>query len=110
VEYAAGQESAMVVIGNFRRGAELRKKPRRNFHHSARILIDGKNPPRSCLISDISESGARLVLKSDDELPERFTLLLSKAGDVRRICRVVWRAGLNIGVRFPDDRSRAARE
>lgn len=100
----------MVVIGNFRRSAELRKKPRRNFHHSARILVDGGGPPRSCLISDIPDSGARLVLESDDELPERFTLLLSKAGDVRRICRGRLANRVDYRCPVPEDRSRAARE
>ncbi len=59
----------MVVIGNFRNRAELRKKPRRQFHYNARILIDTKTPAIACSISDISEIGARLLLASEDALP-----------------------------------------
>jgi PilZ domain len=92
----------MVAAGNNRRRVELRKKPRRQFHYSARILTDKKGPPRACSIIDVSETGARLELASNEELPERFMLLLTKAGDARRRCRVVWRTGSAVGVEFPD--------
>jgi len=95
----------MVVAGNYRPGAELRRKPRRPIQYSARIFTDKKGPPHACSIFDISESGARIVLAREEELPDRFVLLLSVSGDARRICRVIWRAGLTIGVEFPDNRS-----
>lgn len=89
----------MVVIGNYRNRAELRKKPRRHFRYNAKIIAKGSGPPRSCTISDISHSGARLVLESDGTLPDRFFLLLSRSG-VRRRCRMIWRTGLTVGVEF----------
>ena len=91
----------MVVVGSFRKRAELRKKPRRRFRLSAKLLTAGNKLLRSCSISDISESGARIVLESDYELPDHFVLLLSARGSPRRNCRVVWRAGLIVGVEFP---------
>ena len=91
----------MVVVGNFRNRAELRRKPRRSFHYNASVLLDGTSPPRPCAIADISETGARIVLESKRELPERFILLLSRGGEARRHCRVVWRNGLAVGVEFP---------
>lgn len=95
----------MVVVGNYRNRAELRKKPRRQFHYNARILVDKKTPPIACSISDISESGARLSLENDNTVPETFMLLLTANGGARRRCRVVWRDGLTVGVEFPDQRS-----
>jgi PilZ domain len=92
----------MVVIGNYRTHAELRKKPRRQFHYNARILTGEKTSPIACSISDISESGARLTLEHDAEVPETFMLLLTANGGARRHCRVVWRTDLTIGVEFPD--------
>jgi hypothetical protein len=91
----------MVVIGNYRNRAELRKKPRRQFHYDASILLNGTSSPCACAIADISETGARIVLESDRELPERFILLLNRGGEARRRCRVVWRNGLTVGVQFP---------
>jgi hypothetical protein len=61
--------------------------------------------PRDCIVTDISDRGARLY--SELDLPERFTLSLSGDGvDVRQECRVVWRLGGELGVEFTDRRSR----
>ena len=65
----------MVVPEGGRGHAELRKKPRRQFHYNAKIVIGRKGPPLACAISDISESGARLGLEKDVELPARHPLL-----------------------------------
>jgi hypothetical protein len=92
----------MVVVGNFRNRAELRKKKRRHFHYNAKIVVDAKGTLLSCSIIDISEHGARLVLENDREPPEHFVLLLTASGDTRRHCRVVWRNGTTVGVAFTD--------
>jgi hypothetical protein len=91
-----------VISGKYRNGAELRKKPRRQFHYAAAIVADD-GPPLSCTISDISHSGARLLLENDDALPDRFLLLLTRTGDARRRCRVIWRTGVSVGVEFATD-------
>jgi hypothetical protein len=91
----------MVVVGNFRNRAELRRKPRRHFHYNASVLLDATSSPRRCAISDISATGARILLEAECELPERFILLLTPSGDARRHCRLVWRNGLSAGVEFP---------
>jgi hypothetical protein len=90
----------MVAAGRTR--AELRRKPRRQFHYTARILTDQNGPPRKCSISDISQTGAKIALECDEELPDRFVLLLTATGAARRICWVVWRTGTNVGVEFRD--------
>jgi hypothetical protein len=81
--------------------SELRAKSRRHFHYNASVLIDATTSPRPCSISDISETGARIMLESECELPERFILLLTPSGEARRHCRLVWRNGLSAGVEFP---------
>jgi len=91
--------------GTSRGGVNLRRKPRRQFHYRARLLTSAKGPPRNCLIEDISQSGARIVLEEGQELPKRFVLLLSSPGDARRVCRLVWQAGLTAGVKFPESGS-----
>jgi hypothetical protein len=89
----------MVISGNYRNRAELRKRPRRQFHYTAKIVLDDAEP-RACTISDISHTGARLVLDNDEPLPDRFILLLTRNGGARRRCRVVWRTGVSVGVEF----------
>jgi hypothetical protein len=90
----------MVMTGNYRNRAELRKKPRRPFHYSAKILVDGATPPQKCTIADVSQIGARILLGADNELPDSFILVLSRNGPTRRRCRVVWREGTTLGVEF----------
>ncbi len=93
----------MVIGGRFRTRVELRKKRRRPFHYTARIVSDADATPRLCIIADISESGARLVLDRDKELPERLILLLTEKEGARRSCRVIWRTGTTVGVEFVSD-------
>lgn len=93
----------MVIVGNYRNRAELRKKPRRHFHYTAKIIVDDAMPPLSGSISDISEFGAWIVLEREVELPETFWLLLTTNGQARRHCRTVWRTGPNLGVEFPQE-------
>ena len=81
--------------------AELRRKSRRQFHYNASVLLDGKSSPRPCAIADISETGARIMLEKECNLPDRFILLLTRSGEARRHCRLVWRDGLAAGVEFP---------
>jgi hypothetical protein len=88
--------------------AELRKKPRRHFQYNAGVLLDGTSLPQPCAIADISETGARIVLATECNLPERFILLLTRKGEARRHCRLVWRNGLTAGVEFPTPPSQAA--
>ncbi len=95
----------MAAAERSRDGTELRRKPRRQFRYRAKILTSEKGTPRVCSIIDISEIGARIVLARDEELPRRFLLLLSSQGGARRICRLVWRRGLTVGVEFPDSQS-----
>ncbi len=59
----------MVVTGNFRSRAELRKSPRRKFHYNATIIIEGDTQPHRCAIVDVSNTGARVQLEDDCELP-----------------------------------------
>ena len=68
----------MLVTDKFRPDAELRKKSRRQFQYAARFFTRKDEPLRPCTIRDISNTGARLVLESDQELPDKFILLLIK--------------------------------
>lgn len=94
----------MVAVGNYRNRAELRKKARRHFHYGARIFTNAETPTIKCSIVDISDSGARLELKCNEELAESFMLLLTSDGSALRHCRVVWRDGLAVGVKFSKSR------
>jgi hypothetical protein len=78
---------------------ERRKIARQVINRVAKFSTDDGSLPRSCMITDISESGARLY--SETDMPQKFTLQVSSdGGDARRDCRVVWRLGRELGVEF----------
>ena len=83
---------------------DRRLVPRRAINRVAKFHNGIGSLPRDCMITDISERGARLY--SEVEMPEAFTLLMSSEGEnLRRECRVVWRLGGELGVEFIDRRS-----
>jgi hypothetical protein len=89
----------MATAGSFRSKADLRKHTRKPFHWQATIFV-GTGAPRSCTVTDVSESGARLKIDKPDELPEKFVLVLTTTGKARRLCRVIWRSKKDAGVKF----------
>lgn len=89
----------MAAVASNRGKADLRKHARKPFHWRATILA-GAEPPRSCMVTDVSESGARIKLDKSGELPDKFVLLLTSSGTTRRMCRVVWRTKKEAGVKF----------
>ena len=90
----------MVVIGNFRSNAELRRSPRVKITRKAWIVGKGGAAPVECAIDNVSNTGAALMLKDGSGVPDEFVLLLTSKGEVRRRCEVVWRLPSKIGVRF----------
>jgi hypothetical protein len=84
---------------------ERRLTPRRPINRIAKFHSGLGSLPRECMVTDISDRGARLY--SEAEVPEQFTLSLSGDGvDVRQECRVIWRLGGELGVEFIGPRSR----
>lgn len=84
---------------------ERRQFKRRVINRVAKFQSGLGSLPRDCLITDISERGARLY--SDIDMPETFTLSMTGEGEqMRRECRVVWRLGGELGVEFTDRQSR----
>ena len=61
-------------------------------------MIDGS--VRVCVISDISEMGARLELGTTITLPPKFILDMTQNGSVLRMCELRHRTGGSAGVRF----------
>jgi len=77
---------------------DRRRAERHALGCAAKIKSDAE-PPRDCIVADLSEDGAR-VLASGTEVPEEFMLLLD--GVAGRACSVVWRLDDEIGAEFLD--------
>ena len=91
---------------------EQRKKSRKALRQIVWLHVRKGQQPTSSIMSDISDTGARLDVGEPSGVPERFVLLLSKNGQARRLCRVVWRSEHQVGVQFekPAEPSGHARE
>jgi hypothetical protein len=79
---------------------EKRKSVRQAMRYTAWIGLGEGSVLRGCMVTDISETGARLELEHPDQLPTTFNLLLSGRGGMYRRCCAVWRSENQIGVRF----------
>ena len=78
---------------------DKRKARRRLMRYTAWIALSpGKF--HGCVLSDISETGARIDVENSKIIPDRFPLFLSKNGGARRVCKVAWRKPKQIGVAF----------
>ena len=75
------------------RFGDLRASPRHDVNYLAHIDLDAGLPMLSCIICDISGTGAKLTI-GKHEVPEEFTLVF------RRRCKVVRHTDGQIGVRF----------
>ena len=76
---------------------ERRGNPRKPALMSGAIRFAGSTI--SCLIRDISISGAALDVGEPHDIPERFNLVF-KADGTHIPCHVVWRQEERIGVAF----------
>lgn len=72
------------------------------MHYPAWLLLDSRPQPIECVISDMSDTGARLSINTPITLPQRFKLWLDKTGKVDRECEIVWMHGSQVGVHFRD--------
>jgi len=90
----------IVVTEAFRQIADLRKHRRQPLHYPAWLVLAADQPPYKVMLSDVSKTGAKISIAGHLEIPDEFLLLLSDKGQTRRLCRVVWREGTVMGVRF----------
>ena len=78
---------------------KLVRAPRRRRHIKAWISGDGITN-LEVLVSDISDGGMMLVSNLADKIPKEFTVKFNDTTPNNGPCRVVWRSGLPIGVKF----------
>jgi hypothetical protein len=89
-----------MVVPMLARTPEARRSERRWMQRDAEILFEAHSQPIRCVIHDMSEGGARIGFKAPvTDLPILFTLVLFR-NCVQRNCRVVWRNGRFVGVKF----------
>jgi hypothetical protein len=82
-------------------GEQKRAHIRRLIAQKARVESPDGSFAAECVMIDVSAGGARLVLSTTDPLPDRFFLILSRDGALRRLCEPMWqRNATAVGVQF----------
>jgi hypothetical protein len=79
--------------------AERRTSARRRTYKVARIGFGGGRAVITCLIRNLSETGACLGVESPVGIPDKFNLVF-ESGEPSRMCHVMWRKAKLIGVEF----------
>jgi hypothetical protein len=91
------------VRGSGTASAEQRASARNLRHHKV-FALAADAQIHECLVTNMSGEGACFLALEPSRFPDDFALLLQKDGGVLRQCRVVWRMGRLVGVRFVSDR------
>jgi hypothetical protein len=76
-----------------------RAAPRHRYDGDNTWIRPGGSLTRQCQVLDLSRTGVRLAVTNADNLPNTFTLILSKNSS-ERPARVTWRRGTEVGAEF----------
>src|SRR5664280_2289628 len=79
--------------------SEKRQARRQPLRYTAWIALTA-DQRHGCVVSDVSDSGARIDVQDSKLIPDHFVLMLSSNGAARRFCRVMWRKPTQMGVKF----------
>jgi hypothetical protein len=83
---------------------DSRRAARVQFEHPYPVNLMGVDGTwrRSCVLLDVSQSGAKLEVEGSPEVlrAREFFLLLSSTGLAFRRCELVWVDGTQVGVKF----------
>jgi hypothetical protein len=80
--------------------ADRRKTPREPKNQIVRLRFDDSRWHRG-MLQNLSIGGACVMISTETEIPQEFTLLLPP--NTPRRCRLVWQLGQKIGVEFLTD-------
>ncbi len=86
---------------------EKRAARRQPLRYTAWIAL-GPDQRHGCVVSDVSDTGARIDVQDSKALPDHFVLMLTSNGAARRYCRVMWRKPTQVGVKFAKTMADAA--
>jgi hypothetical protein len=79
---------------------ERRQQLRVEWVDSGTIDFGNGMPRRPCMVSNLSNGGAKLSGLAAATLPDEFTLYLTSSRNSARKCRVIWRERHELGVEF----------
>jgi hypothetical protein len=79
---------------------ETKNREVRRIRHKSAWIISNGLATRECEVMDVSQSGAKIVSDGTSAIPARFELALVQGDQKRQTCKVVWRRGKMLGIKF----------
>jgi len=76
-----------------------RRAPRHRVLKGAKISFHQLGTSTDCVLRNLSDTGACLVVESQAGIPNDFDLVMD-SGKAIKHCHVEWRAGSKIGISF----------
>jgi hypothetical protein len=79
-----------------------REGPDRDFRQVAAFILGAGAEPLNCMVVDLSEGGAKLLVHANQQLPNVFKLLIpnDQVLNEPHDCEVRWRKNERLGVKF----------
>jgi PilZ domain len=81
-------------------GATKKREARKSLRQPGWITLDGGFAVRTCVVQDMSSTGAKITMADSNVLPAKLRLALARDARTGRDCEVVWRRGKVLGVKF----------
>jgi len=75
------------------------REVRRARRLSAWIVLAGQ-ADQECHVMDISRNGAKIIVGTSSQVPQKFDLAFTQTASKRQACEVIWRRCKMIGVQF----------
>jgi hypothetical protein len=88
-----------MAVGLSKLGAKKREA-RKSLRQPGWITLEGGFAARTCVVEDISASGAKVSVEDNNTLPAKLRLSFTRDTRNGRPCEVVWRRGKSFGVKF----------
>src|SRR3954468_24280002 len=86
--------------------SDQRVAPRLKALLAAKMSFRNGQSALDCLIRNLSDTGAKLIVSAAVRLPDCFDLLIPPKSVTRRV-RIVWRRGEAMDIRFDEDAPRS---
>ena len=78
----------------------MKREARKSLRQPGWITLEGGFAARPCVVEDLSSSGAMVTIDDPNTLPAKLRLAFRRDARGGRSCRVVWRQGNTVGIRF----------
>ena len=77
-----------------------KREARKSLRQPGWITLEGGFAARTCVVEDLSSSGAKITVEDNNTLPARLRLAFTRDPRGGRPCEVVWCRGRTVGVKF----------